>query len=218
MLILAHRGYHASAPENTLEAFRQAIAMKADGIETDVRLDSQGLPILFHDRLAPDGRPVGDLTQAQLSGLVGYPVPSLAEALQCSDRLLWNLEIKEPRAVGPAIKTVKPFLPSHRVLITSFWHDAIAEVSQQQGFDYGLLVAHRPLDSAPPLSWFPKSWRCRIIVWNYETADPELLRQITAEGVRSFIYGAVTRDEHSRAAQWSIEGIITDHPEYLRAS
>src|SRR5262249_3557646 len=50
MLILGHRGYHATVPENTLEAFAQALALGADGIETDIRLSADELPILFHDR------------------------------------------------------------------------------------------------------------------------------------------------------------------------
>lgn len=48
-LIIAHRGSSATAPENTLAAFRQAIEDGADGLEFDVRLTRDGIPVVFHD-------------------------------------------------------------------------------------------------------------------------------------------------------------------------
>ena len=48
-LIIAHRGASAFAPENTLAAFRRAIADGAEGVEFDVRLAKDGVPVVFHD-------------------------------------------------------------------------------------------------------------------------------------------------------------------------
>lgn len=48
-LIVGHRGASALAPENTLAAFRQAIADAAEGIEFDVRLSKDKTAIVFHD-------------------------------------------------------------------------------------------------------------------------------------------------------------------------
>lgn len=47
--IIAHRGASALAPENTLAAFQQAIDDGADGIEFDVRLARDGVPVVIHD-------------------------------------------------------------------------------------------------------------------------------------------------------------------------
>jgi glycerophosphoryl diester phosphodiesterase len=49
-LIIAHRGSSAHAPENTFAAFKRAIDEGADGIEFDVRLSNDGIPVVFHDR------------------------------------------------------------------------------------------------------------------------------------------------------------------------
>jgi glycerophosphoryl diester phosphodiesterase len=75
-LIIGHRGSSANAPENTLAAFRRAIAEGADGIEFDVRLARDGIPVVIHDatltRTAPEVNPrkrrprVEDLTSAEL--------------------------------------------------------------------------------------------------------------------------------------------------------
>lgn len=48
-LIIAHRGASAVAPENTLAAFRRAMEFGADGIEFDVRLAADGIPVVIHD-------------------------------------------------------------------------------------------------------------------------------------------------------------------------
>jgi glycerophosphoryl diester phosphodiesterase len=48
-LILGHRGASAVAPENTLVAFSQAMQDGADGIEFDVRLSSDHVPVVIHD-------------------------------------------------------------------------------------------------------------------------------------------------------------------------
>jgi glycerophosphoryl diester phosphodiesterase len=47
--IIAHRGFSAIAPENTLAAFELAIARGADSIEFDIQLSADGVPVVFHD-------------------------------------------------------------------------------------------------------------------------------------------------------------------------
>jgi glycerophosphoryl diester phosphodiesterase len=48
-LIIGHRGASAVAPENTLAAFARALDDGADGIELDVRLARDGVPVVMHD-------------------------------------------------------------------------------------------------------------------------------------------------------------------------
>lgn len=48
-LIVAHRGVSAHAPENTLAAMRMVLDSEADGVELDVRLASDGVPVVIHD-------------------------------------------------------------------------------------------------------------------------------------------------------------------------
>jgi glycerophosphoryl diester phosphodiesterase len=69
-LIVAHRGSSALAPENTMAAFRQAVADEAEGIEFDVRLARDGVPVVFHDadllRVASASHPVSGLSSEEL--------------------------------------------------------------------------------------------------------------------------------------------------------
>jgi glycerophosphoryl diester phosphodiesterase len=49
MYIIGHRGASAAAPENTLAAFERAMADGADGVEFDVQLARDGVPVVIHD-------------------------------------------------------------------------------------------------------------------------------------------------------------------------
>ena len=48
-LIWGHRGASGHAPENTLPAFQLAADMGADGVELDVQLTRDGIPVVCHD-------------------------------------------------------------------------------------------------------------------------------------------------------------------------
>ena len=220
MLIISHRGYHVLAPENTLESFAAAVAMGVDGIETDIRLSADQVPILFHDHLAPDGRDVASLSHADLATAMGRPIPTLEQALQLptggKSDFLWNLEIKTPAALAQTIALVNEYRTSRQMLITSFCHPLIAEISQRvTDVECGLLVAHRPLEMHSRPAWIPKHRRVRTVVWYWETVDAELIAQSVACGLRNFVYGVTTAEEHARLVHWGLDGVITDRPEYV---
>jgi glycerophosphoryl diester phosphodiesterase len=120
---VAHRGYSAVAPENTLPALAAAILAGATLIEFDVRTTADGVPVLMHDRAVDrttDGTGlVADLTLDEVSALdagswfspayAGARVPLLAEVLDlfppapAGPQLL--LEIKPP-ATPEQVKTI----------------------------------------------------------------------------------------------------------------
>lgn len=72
-LIIAHRGDSAHAPENTLAAFRLALEKGSDGVEFDVQLSKDGVPVVIHDYnlKRTGGRPdtVDSLTAKQLGSI-----------------------------------------------------------------------------------------------------------------------------------------------------
>lgn len=70
-LIIGHRGASAHAPENTIAAFKIAVDARADGVEFDVRLAKDGVPVVIHDadlvRVAGRREKVSELTSSQLA-------------------------------------------------------------------------------------------------------------------------------------------------------
>lgn len=72
-LVIAHRGASGLAPENTIAAFRLALALGADGVEMDVHLAADGKPVVIHDarvNRTTNGRGVvSSLSSRELAGL-----------------------------------------------------------------------------------------------------------------------------------------------------
>lgn len=70
-LVIGHRGASAIAPENTLAAFARAMNDGADGIELDVRLCRDGIPVVIHDRTlrrtSPGDGIVAEMTLKELA-------------------------------------------------------------------------------------------------------------------------------------------------------
>ncbi|SEL44371.1 glycerophosphodiester phosphodiesterase [Nitrosovibrio tenuis] len=214
MLILAHRGYHAAVPENTLAAFEAAVTVGANGIETDVRISRDGLPILIHDRVAPSGEAVANLTRAEIEQILGHEIPTLDEALESFPDILWNIEIKSSATLSSVISVIKKHQARHRIIITSFCHDLVAVCASLLKVNCGFLLAHRPRTLDSLLADFNANGNPRInhIVWDYEVLDGVLLKQAAENGFRNFVYGPVTKTEHDNCRELGVDGVITDYP------
>ena len=89
-IVIAHRGASAAFPENTIEAFLGAAEHGADWVELDARRTRDGAVVVHHDAHLPDGRPIVELTAADLPA----SVPSLAAALDACEGMGVNIEIK----------------------------------------------------------------------------------------------------------------------------
>lgn len=57
---IAHRGYKAKFPENTMGAFKGAVEVGAEGLETDIHLTKDGVVVLSHVSLSDDGALIAD--------------------------------------------------------------------------------------------------------------------------------------------------------------
>lgn len=147
--LVAHRGGGALSPENTLPAFDRAALLKADAIETDVRLSRDGVVVVFHDdeteRLTGAPGTIEERTWEEIGALdaafsfspdgttfplrgAGVRVPPLAEALRRHPRMRFNIDAKRPEpALADALaRTIRDARAEDRVCVGSFF-DAQAE-------------------------------------------------------------------------------------------
>ena len=218
MLVLAHRGYHAEAHENTLAAFDAAVRLGVDGIETDVRLSADGKPVIMHDRVTPAGRAISALTHREIEADVGHPVPLLAEILEAISDVLWNIEIKHPEVWPVAARVLRQFQRSRRIFVSSFRHDVVMRCASELDVECGLLFADRPLNINPVIAACADGRRIRSVVWDYNVIDDDVFRQVAAAGWHNYVYGAVTPAEHARCAALGLAGLITDYPQRAKGA
>ena len=73
-LVIGHKGAAGLAPENSLEAFRMAREVGADGVELDVRRTADGALAVHHDPTLGDGRRLMDVATGELpAGIATLP-------------------------------------------------------------------------------------------------------------------------------------------------
>jgi glycerophosphoryl diester phosphodiesterase len=235
VLNIAHRGASAAAPPNTLAAFEKAIELGADGIEFDVQLSNDGIPVIIHDfavDATTDGSgQVADLTLAQLRQLdagstfdpafAGEHIPTLEEVLQCvGGRLLLNIELKTTswRDNGleqAVVAQVKQHSLGSRVLLSSFNPFSLRRAKKiAPHIPAGLLTApNLPL----PLR---RAWLAFLAPHEarhpqYKMVDEHYVAWAQRRGYRVNVWTVNEPDEMRRLIGLGVDGIITDVPAVL---
>ena len=131
-LILGHRGLSGRHLENSMEAFRAAVAAGLDGLELDVQPTRDGVCVVLHDetleRTAQGSGPVRQLKTSELPKLNnGEPLPRLGEVLDLEAKLL-NVELKGEPGWQQALATVEASEALDRVLFSSFEHSEVLQL------------------------------------------------------------------------------------------
>ncbi len=100
----AHRGAKAYAPENTLEAFTLALRLGATGLESDVWLTADGVPVLDHDGVVKGrlrSKPMSAVNRADLPS----HIPTLDDMLHATPPAIpLSLDVKDPEAFSPIVE------------------------------------------------------------------------------------------------------------------
>ncbi|MBD0382269.1 glycerophosphodiester phosphodiesterase family protein [Paenibacillus sedimenti] len=154
LVVAGHRGYKSTFPENTLLAFREALALGVGMLEFDLRLTQDGVVVVIHDetvdRTTNGTGPVDSLTLAEIQRLdaggwfaekfEGMGVPSLDELckmLQHYPDLLLNVEIKPSvhaiEVADRSIAMLKTYGYLDRCVFTSFDAAILAYLHDEHG-------------------------------------------------------------------------------------
>ena len=142
--VWGHRGCRGAGypPENSLSAFQAAMDAGAGGIELDVRLTSEGVPVVFHDaileRMTGQAGEVSSLFLAEIRKLrlpAKQSIPTLEGVLELvtkrnpGSQFVVNIELKDPKAVDAVAALVRRW-KAQRFLISSFDMDSLREMKR----------------------------------------------------------------------------------------
>lgn len=106
-ILFAHRGASADAPENTIEAFRLALDHGVNGLESDVWLTADGVPVLVHDELFGRSLRRRRIADVMASDLPDH-IPSLVELFDAvGTDYHFSLDIKDPASIEPTIAVLR---------------------------------------------------------------------------------------------------------------
>ena len=242
-LVFAHRGGALLAPENTMPAIDNGIALGSDGLEIDVQLSADGIPVVIHDRTldrtTDRNGPVQALTAAELAHVdagfhftrdgtfpfrgqgIGVPTLDAVLARHRDTRVIIEMKGGEPelaRTVGAAIKRAGAI---DRTCVGSFYQASIDAIRA----DHPQVVTSASQEEA---RWaLHRSW----VRWPWKRARPYFAFQVPEHAGRMRVVSRnfldhVHREGHSvqvwvvnepaaveRLLDWGVDGIISDVPD-----
>ncbi|MBO10139.1 MAG: hypothetical protein CMJ68_05195 [Planctomycetaceae bacterium] len=200
--ICAHRGASDTHPENTIEAFREAIRLGAHMIEFDVALSKDGQLVLLHDstldRTTNGTGPVSAMTLKQLKGLdagsfkhkrfAGAKIPTLDEALAMMPENIWlNVHLKEQRgSVARLAQGVSARIVAHGRAHQSFLACSAEAARAARKAHPGIQICNmeRQANSQRYVDETIASGDQFIQLLGGNSVDPALTRQLRAKKVR----------------------------------
>jgi glycerophosphoryl diester phosphodiesterase len=214
----AHRGGRALERENTLAAFELALRLGATGLETDVWLTADGVPVLDHDGRVgsfPRQRAVGDLPRASLPGHMATLEQLFAAA---GPGVPLSIDVKDPAAAQPVVQL------AHRMGIDPgslfLCSGDLEEATAWGGLDPGLRLVHstrlRRLRSGPERHVAALA-EARVHVLNMPYGDWSggLVALCHRFGVLAFGWDAQHRRQIDELLRMGCDGVYSDHPDRL---
>jgi glycerophosphoryl diester phosphodiesterase len=242
-LVFAHRGGALRAPENTMPAIDNGLALGADGLEIDVQLSADGIPVIIHDRTLDRTTdrtgPVQALTAAELAHVdagfhfkigdtypfrgqgIGITTLDAVMAKHRDTRIIIEMKGGEPdlaRAVGASVRRAGAV---ERVCVGSFYQSSIdtlraehPEIVTSASQEEARWTLHR--------SWVRWPW-VRQRKWvafqvperagRLRVVTPAFIRHVHREGHAVQVWVVNDRADMHRLFDWGVDGIISDVPD-----
>ncbi|HET9083837.1 MAG TPA: glycerophosphodiester phosphodiesterase family protein [Candidatus Limnocylindrales bacterium] len=232
-LAVAHRGQRATFPEQTLEAYVEAIRLGADGIETDVQRTRDGQLVMLHDltvdRTTDGHGPIASLDWGEARALdagswrgapfAGARIPTLDETIELvvGAGLMLCVEIKGTAADAPASAIAVARLIRDRglvdqVFISSFDHAALAAARDEVGSP---LLAPERLPEAGPSDpdvavAQAAALDAAVLQHRWEDLPPEVVDALHAAGTAVWSWPIDTLESIRRSVELGCDGVIGD--------
>lgn len=221
MLLFAHRGASALAPENTMAAIRLAIEHKADGIEFDVFQHNDEF-ILIHDRWlhrTTDGNGhIHSITMQELRQLdagEGQHIPTLGEAIQCiGNQCQINIEMKGIDDVELLLSYVEAAcnqfkIPPTNILFSSFDHHLLKHLrALRTDARIAALTASKPIDYAA----FAAELNAEFINADVTFLDQSFVEDAKNRGLKIGVYTVDQPEELIKLRNWGVDAVFCNNP------
>lgn len=223
---IIHRANTGKYPENTLEALEDAVQADADAIEIDVRLSSDGVPIVIHDsrlhKLTGRWDRVEYLTAAELKTLKVSSknaekegkIPTLAEAIEIiNDKKEIIIDLK-PGVTQKIVESVTNDLhrckPHESIVLSSFDPKILGGFNKgSHGFHTAYIfesiyrrfsIARAETNNGEFQQWHP----------NFSRLNSRLMSMAKDEKKKVMTWDVNSQTEMEKCIALGVDGIITD--------
>ncbi|MBM3743211.1 MAG: hypothetical protein FJW46_02760 [Actinobacteria bacterium] len=207
MKVFAHRGFSSKFPEATRASFEGAIEIGADGLECDIRLTKDQIPVCFHDRnlkrIAGVSKPVAKLTLRELQEVTD--ITTLRELIELANKKDKELliETKHPSRFGRGVENavLSEIEGKSKITVMSFSLFAVLWL-RKKICSTGYVVAHR--------------WRLLFIPTEIVAIDFKLFnrsRWARKRLTKKIVYLWTVNDVKKIKFPERIKGVISDKPD-----
>ena len=237
VLAFAHRGgaFHPEilGLENTLRAFRHAVELGYDYLETDVHVTRDGVLLAFHDsvldRVTDASGAIAASTYAEVQRALingSDPVPTLADLFDEFPEVRFNIDVKAPGAVEPLARFLEEREAWDRVCVGSFSGRRLRRFRRLTG---GRVATSASPGEVAAYRLFPASvarvvtrGRPRVLQVPHKRGrltivTPGLVRRAHRAGVHVHVWTIDDPDEMKALLDRGVDGLMTDRTDILRA-
>ena len=230
--VWAHRGASGYVPENTLEAFKKAVKLGADGIELDVQLSKDGELVVIHDetvdRVSGEHGFVKDYTLKELKKLnvsklmKNYDkktkIPTLEEVFDLlkNTEIVINVELKNGIFVykgmeEKVLQLIDDMDLRDRIWCSSFNHESIVRVKKLcPDIKCGLLFSDIIVN---PSEYASQLGVEALHPATYHMNDENYIVKAQGRGLETHMWTVNDREEMVKLNNAGVEAIITNYPD-----
>ena len=227
---VAHRGYASHSIENTMTAFSKAIQYRADALELDVQISSDGVPVVIHDLTVDYSTTstgnVKDFTAAELRAMTrdarygavyekSY-IPTFAEVVALAKQhqiAIWP-EVKGYRTTDDIALMVQVVIDAGYEHMTKFQSFNFTDLPIVRALSSSVALGHT--NGATDFRTYAddllalggECWIITSILKAY--AHPEYVRELQDRGIKVGVYTAYLSYDVAKAEKTGVDAIICD--------
>jgi glycerophosphoryl diester phosphodiesterase len=224
-LVFAHRGGAALAPENTIAAFDNGLALGADGIELDVRLSRDGVVVVHHDRTLDRTTALqGPVASRNVDELARAGVPKLATVLARyrDARVIIEMKVNDAMTAREVVEAVRAADAVDRVCLGSFGRLVLREARRIEPA-IATSAAHEEVRWALYRSWcrWPVSqvaysgYQIPEVAGRTRVVSPRFVDDAHRAGLGVQVWTVNTEADATRLLEWGVDALITDRPDLM---
>lgn len=230
-LVWAHRGASGYEPENTMESFKRAIELKADGIELDVQLTKDGKIVVIHDeKIDRTSNGKGFVRDYTLKELRKYnfassyskhkhsELPLLEDVYElfASTDMTINVELKTgvffyPEIEEKVLALTKQYKLEDRVLYSSFNHYTLAKIHALEPNAYvGFLCGDGMIQTA---DYAKRNGANALHPSRHHLQYPNYMKDANDNGIDVNVWTVNTKEQLEYACKMGVNALITNYPD-----
>ncbi len=238
MLVAAHRGSSGTAPENTMAAFRGAIAARADMIELDVRFTRDLLPVVIHDRTlrrTTSGR--GAVSECMYNTIehvdagswfaprfAGERIPTLQKVLEVLPATIGiNIEVKtdsDKRSRSLLARRLQQTIRAHagrrEILVSSFDHRFLRLLRRYDSAMMIGILLHPVRALARRPSRLARRVQAAFVFCSRSFLRRSMVDDAHAHGIKIGVYTVNHVEDLDRLRRFGVDLVFTNYPSAIR--